>query len=49
MIYIPPGRFMMGSDDGDYDEKPAHEVDIVKMVARESRVSIQIKKVNILI
>jgi formylglycine-generating enzyme required for sulfatase activity len=28
MIYIPPGKFMMGSVDGDDDEKPLHEIDL---------------------
>lgn len=28
MIYIPPGKFMMGSDDGEAYEKPLHEVDL---------------------
>jgi formylglycine-generating enzyme required for sulfatase activity len=27
MIYIPPGKFMMGSDGGSDDEKPPHEID----------------------
>lgn len=26
MVYIPAGVFLMGSDDGDYDESPVHEV-----------------------
>ncbi|HLP48215.1 MAG TPA: SUMF1/EgtB/PvdO family nonheme iron enzyme, partial [Candidatus Kapabacteria bacterium] len=26
MIYIPPGKFMMGADNGNKDEKPVHEV-----------------------
>jgi formylglycine-generating enzyme required for sulfatase activity len=28
MIYIPPGKFKMGSDDGADNEKPPHEVDL---------------------
>jgi formylglycine-generating enzyme required for sulfatase activity len=28
MVYIPPGIFTMGSDDGGKDEKPPHEVDL---------------------
>ena len=28
MIYIPPGKFIMGADDGDDNEKPSHEVDL---------------------
>jgi len=28
MIYIPPGKFNMGSNDGNDDEKPLHEVDL---------------------
>jgi len=28
MIYIPPGKFIMGADDGDNDERPQHEVDL---------------------
>jgi formylglycine-generating enzyme required for sulfatase activity len=28
MVYIPPGRFMMGSTNGSGDEKPVHEVTI---------------------
>jgi formylglycine-generating enzyme required for sulfatase activity len=28
MIYIPPGKFMMGSVDGDDYEKPLHEIDL---------------------
>jgi formylglycine-generating enzyme required for sulfatase activity len=27
-VLIPAGEFMMGSDDGDYDEKPVHKVSI---------------------
>ncbi|MEP6913042.1 MAG: formylglycine-generating enzyme family protein, partial [bacterium] len=30
LVYVPPGRFMMGSNNGDSDEKPIHEVDIMK-------------------
>ncbi len=26
MVLIPGGKFMMGSNDGDYDEKPVHDV-----------------------
>lgn len=26
MVYIPPGEFTMGSNDGDYDERPSHAV-----------------------
>lgn len=26
MVYVPPGTFPMGSNDGDADEKPVHEV-----------------------
>ncbi|MGD2087459.1 MAG: SUMF1/EgtB/PvdO family nonheme iron enzyme [Candidatus Aminicenantes bacterium] len=26
MVYIPPGKFTMGSDNGENDEKPSHEV-----------------------
>lgn len=26
MVYVPPGAFPMGSDDGDPDERPVHEV-----------------------
>ena len=26
LIYIPPGDFMMGSKDGDSDERPIHKV-----------------------
>ena len=33
MVEIPAGRFMMGSTDGDNDEKPAHEVTIAKPFA----------------
>lgn len=25
-VYVAPGSFMMGSNDGDYDEKPVHQV-----------------------
>lgn len=28
MIHIPPGKYMMGANDGDDDEKPLHEVDL---------------------
>ncbi|MBP9100766.1 MAG: SUMF1/EgtB/PvdO family nonheme iron enzyme [Nitrosomonas sp.] len=28
MVRIPPGKFLMGSNDGDSDEKPVHEVAI---------------------
>ncbi|MCX6582825.1 MAG: formylglycine-generating enzyme family protein, partial [Candidatus Aminicenantes bacterium] len=28
MIHIPPGKFMMGADDGFDNEKPLHEVDL---------------------
>ncbi len=28
MIYIPPGKFMMGADDGYETEKPLHQVDL---------------------
>ncbi len=28
MVWIPGGKFMMGSDDGLADEKPVHEVDV---------------------
>jgi len=27
-VYIPPGTFTMGSEDGDFDEKPVHNVTI---------------------
>ena len=27
-VYIPPGRFTMGSKDGDRDERTVHEVEI---------------------
>jgi formylglycine-generating enzyme required for sulfatase activity len=30
LVYIPPGEFMMGSNDGDSDEKPVHKVRISK-------------------
>jgi formylglycine-generating enzyme required for sulfatase activity len=33
MVVVPAGKFMMGSDDGDEDEKPAHEVVIAKPFA----------------
>jgi formylglycine-generating enzyme len=29
-VKIPPGSFIMGDDNGDYDEKPAHKVNITK-------------------
>jgi len=29
-VIIPPGRFLMGSNNGDDDERPAHEVRITK-------------------
>lgn len=28
IIYIPPGKFMMGADDGKDEESPSHEVDL---------------------
>jgi len=28
MVYIPGGKFIMGRDDGDEDERPAHEVEV---------------------
>ena len=28
MVQIPPGPFLMGSDDGPADERPAHKVDL---------------------
>lgn len=28
LVYVPPGDFMMGSDNGDADEKPVHRVTI---------------------
>ncbi len=28
MVYVPPGKFPMGSTEGDPDEKPVHEVDV---------------------
>jgi formylglycine-generating enzyme required for sulfatase activity len=28
LVYVPPGSFMMGSNNGDSDEKPVHEVTI---------------------
>lgn len=30
MVRIPPGRFLMGAEDGEYDEAPVHEVEITK-------------------
>jgi formylglycine-generating enzyme required for sulfatase activity len=33
MVVVPAGKFMMGSDDGDEDERPAHEVVIAKPFA----------------
>src|SRR3990172_7791340 len=30
MVLVPAGSFMMGSNDGDSDEKPAHRVTITK-------------------
>jgi formylglycine-generating enzyme required for sulfatase activity len=30
MVPIPPGTFMMGSEDGDPDEKPMHQVELTK-------------------
>src|ERR1700730_7031578 len=33
MVVVPAGKFMMGSDDGDEDEKPVHEVVIAKPFA----------------
>jgi Sulfatase-modifying factor enzyme 1/TIR domain len=33
MVLVPAGKFMMGSDDGDPDEKPVHEVIIEKPFA----------------
>jgi formylglycine-generating enzyme required for sulfatase activity len=30
MIWCPPGDFMMGSDDGGYDEQPVHRVTLSK-------------------
>jgi formylglycine-generating enzyme required for sulfatase activity len=33
MVEVPAGRFIMGSQDGDPDEKPAHEVVIAKPLA----------------
>ncbi len=29
-VWVPPGEFMMGSEDGDEDEKPVHRVRITK-------------------
>ena len=28
MVYIPPGEFMMGSENGEKDERPVHRVTI---------------------
>jgi formylglycine-generating enzyme required for sulfatase activity len=28
LVYVPPGSFMMGSNNGDSDEKPVHDVTI---------------------
>ena len=28
MIQIPPGQFLMGSNDGPADERPAHKVEL---------------------
>jgi formylglycine-generating enzyme required for sulfatase activity len=33
MVLVPAGKFMMGSDDGDPDEKPVHEVIIERSFA----------------
>jgi formylglycine-generating enzyme required for sulfatase activity len=33
MVEIPAGKFMMGSTDGDVDEKPTHEIHIDKPIA----------------
>ena len=33
MVVVPEGHFMMGSDEGDFDEKPIHEVTIAKPFA----------------
>ena len=33
MVVVPAGEFMMGSDDGDADERPAHKVIIAKPFA----------------
>jgi formylglycine-generating enzyme required for sulfatase activity len=30
LVWVPPGSFRMGSDDGDTDEKPVHEVRITQ-------------------
>jgi formylglycine-generating enzyme required for sulfatase activity len=30
MVYVPPGEFMMGSENGDSDEKPVHKVRITR-------------------
>lgn len=30
MVWVPPGEFMMGAEDGDADEKPVHRVRITK-------------------
>ena len=29
MVYVPPGEFLMGSNDGEFDEKP-HRVRLTK-------------------
>jgi formylglycine-generating enzyme required for sulfatase activity len=33
MVVVPEGNFMMGSNEGDFDEKPVHEVTIAKPIA----------------
>lgn len=33
MAVVPEGSFMMGSDEGDFDEKPVHDVTIAKPFA----------------
>src|SRR5205814_1885861 len=33
MVVVPAGSFLMGSDDGDADEKPVHNVTIAKAFA----------------
>ena len=30
LVYVPPGRFMMGSEAGQADERPVHEVEITR-------------------